>query len=405
MVRPPDLRKSPSAATATAATAPTRSLYVHVPFCAHKCQYCAFYSHPPAADELARFSDALVRELELIAAACRPDTIFFGGGTPSLLSLGQWSVILEAMRRLGLGPGAEWTVECNPATVTPQKAALWRSAGVNRVSLGVQSFDEALLERLGRIHSRAQVFRAFNVLRDSGFDNINLDLMFALPGQTLAAWSATLDEALRLEPEHLSSYEVIYEEDTPLFAQLEAGCIDVNEDLACEMYERLVERASGAGFHQYEVANFAMGPMEGELPKRACRHNVGYWRGEPSHAVGPSASEFVGGVRSRNPSNTRLWMAELEKGRRTKEFSESLPPLAAAGERAAFGLRMPSGWLYSDFQQRTGFDLRREWSRDLDSLVARGWGERGEDRFRLTPGGLRFADAVGALLLRPHETR
>ncbi|MFO1501289.1 MAG: radical SAM family heme chaperone HemW, partial [Verrucomicrobiota bacterium] len=236
---------------------PLSSLYVHVPFCAHKCEYCAFYSHRPAADQINRYVRALIRELELLAPDLNLKTLFFGGGTPSLLTVPQWEQILAAFDRLGLLGAEEWTVECNPATISLDKAKLLRSFGVNRISMGVQSFDASLLERLGRIHTREMVFRSFDTLREAGFANVNLDLMFAIPGQTTEIWEQTIAEALALQSEHLSCYEVIYEEDTPLYAQLKAGRFDVDEDLACEMYDRLVDRAGGAGFAQYEVANFA----------------------------------------------------------------------------------------------------------------------------------------------------
>src|SRR5262249_38328375 len=161
------------------------SLYVHVPFCAKKCSYCAFYSEASSGELVNRYVRALIREMESIANFVKPRTIFFGGGTPSLLNLRQWEQILRAMERLGLLGAAEWTVECNPATVSLDKAKLLRSFGVNRISMGVQSLDEALLERLGRVHNRAMVFKSFDTLRRAGFDNLNIDLMFAIPGQTL----------------------------------------------------------------------------------------------------------------------------------------------------------------------------------------------------------------------------
>ena len=242
---------------AGSATTTVESLYIHVPFCAQKCAYCAFYSEPSGGDLINRYVAALIRELELVAHDLQPRTIFFGGGTPSLLNLRQWEQILRALERLNLLGAEEFTVECNPATVSPDKAKLLRDFGVNRISMGVQSLDEPLLERLGRIHTREMVFKSFDILRRAGFDNLNLDLMFAIPGQTLEIWRATLAEALALGSEHLSTYEVIYEDDTPLFAQLQAGEFDVDEDLACAMYEELVARATAAGFRQYEVANFA----------------------------------------------------------------------------------------------------------------------------------------------------
>src|SRR5437763_10881554 len=171
---------------------PVQSLYVHVPFCAQKCSYCAFYSEASNGETINAYVDGLVYELELIADDCRPQTVFFGGGTPSLLNLRQWERILRAMERLDLLGATEWTVECNPATVSLDKAKLLRSFNVNRISMGVQSLDENLLARLGRIHSREMVFKSFDTLRAAGFDNVNIDLMFAIPGQTMGIWRDTL---------------------------------------------------------------------------------------------------------------------------------------------------------------------------------------------------------------------
>ncbi|HUE37082.1 MAG TPA: coproporphyrinogen-III oxidase family protein, partial [Candidatus Acidoferrum sp.] len=212
------------------------SLYVHVPFCAQKCAYCAFYSEASSGDVMNRYVVALVREMELVADDLQPKTIFFGGGTPSILNLRQWETILRAMERLGLPGAEEFTVECNPATVSLDKAKLLRDFGVNRASMGVQSLDADLLERLGRVHSRDQVFKSFDILRKAGFENLNVDLMFAIPGQTMQIWRDTLDEAIAMQSEHLSTYEVIYEDDTPLFHQLQAGEFSVDEDLACDMH-------------------------------------------------------------------------------------------------------------------------------------------------------------------------
>ncbi|MBI5774287.1 MAG: radical SAM family heme chaperone HemW [Verrucomicrobia bacterium] len=405
---------------------PVSSLYLHVPFCAHKCEYCAFYSAVPRGELVERYVSALVRELELVAPELKPRTVFFGGGTPSLLTLAQWEKILRTFERLGLLGADEWTVECNPATVSADKAKLLRDFGVNRVSMGVQSLDENLLERLGRIHSREQVFKSFDILRGAGFDNINVDLMFAIPGQTMEIWRRTLAEAAALGSEHLSCYEVIYEEDTPLFEQLKAKEFDVNEELADAMYHELVEVAAKHGFQQYEVANFARdqrvpnafspSPLGGEragvrgelgawhlapgIPALACQHNVNYWRGGDYHALGPSAAGYVRGVRTKNWSNTQLYCEQLEKGRRAIESTEQLPPLRRAGETAAFGLRMNAGWPFQQFQTVTGYDLRAEWPAEMGELVALGHAHRDEERFHLTPRGLRFADFAAEKFLR-----
>ncbi len=382
------------------------SLYVHVPFCAQKCSYCAFFSEASSGELINRYVAALIRELELVAADLKPRTIFFGGGTPSLLNLRQWEDILRAMERLNLLGAEEFTVESNPATVSADKSKLLRSFGVNRISMGVQSLDENLLDRLGRIHSREMVFKSFDTLRAAGFDNVNLDLMFAIPGQTMDIWRATLDETIALGSEHLSSYEVIYEEDTPLFEQMKAGEFDVNEDLACDMYEELIDRSSAAGFHQYEIANFARDKTlnsqfsTANIPNHASQHNVNYWRGGSYYGLGPSATGYVRGVRMKNWSNTQLYCDQLEKGRRAIESSEQLPPLRRAGETAGFGLRMNAGWPFEDFQAATGHDLRGEWAVEMKKLAEQGRGKFTPDGFQLTRQGLRFADAAAGMFLR-----
>jgi oxygen-independent coproporphyrinogen-3 oxidase len=283
--------------------------------------------------------------------------------------------------------------------------------------MGVQSFHETLLEKLGRIHTREMVFKSFDRLRHAGFENVNLDLMFAIPGQTLEIWRDTLDEAIVLGSEHLSSYEVIYEEDTPLYHQLQAGEFSVDEDLASAMYDELLSRTAASGFVQYEIANFARrnGRQPGDacaatppsnagdsttLPERACRHNVNYWRGGSFYGLGPSAAGYVRGVRTKNWSNTTLYCERLEEGKRAIESAEELAPLRRAGEIAAFGLRMNAGWPLRQFHQTTGFDLRREWTGEIDQLVARKWAELDSDRFHLTSQGLRFADAAAEMFLK-----
>jgi oxygen-independent coproporphyrinogen-3 oxidase len=379
-----------------------RSLYVHVPFCAHKCEYCAFYSHLPSGEMVERYLAAVREEAVRRSEGMRPKTIFFGGGTPSLLTLGQWQGLLERLAKLDLLGAAEWTVECNPATISLEKAKLLRSFGVNRISMGVQSLDEALLERLGRIHTRSMVFKSFDLLRKAGFENLNLDLMFAIPGQTLALWQKTLTETLALDSEHLSSYEVIYEEDTPLFAQLQAGQFDVDEDLACDMYDLLVDLSGEHGFHQYEIANFARGPLipSTQLPARVCRHNVNYWRGGDFLGLGPSATSYLAGIRMKNWSNTTLYCERIENGHLAVESREQLMPLARAGETAAFGLRMTSGWSFKEFTERTGFDLLEKWPSEMDALVHEGMAVADEVGFRLTRRGLRFADAAAERFIR-----
>lgn len=378
------------------------SLYVHVPFCARKCDYCAFYSERANANVIERYLNALEKELEMFAPGLDPKTIFFGGGTPSLLGVAHWGRVLALFEKFGWNHPEEWTVESNPATLTLDKAKLWREHGVNRVSIGIQSLSVDLLEYLGRVHTREQAFRAFDILRQAGFDNINVDLMFAIPGQTMAMWKETLTEATAMGSEHLSSYEVIYEEDTPLYERLKAGQFAVNEDLACDMYEALLEASARAGFRQYEVANFAKHKHGDatEHPSQACRHNVNYWRGGSFYGAGPGATGYVDGVREKNRANTTVYCDRLEAGERSIEYREKLSPLGRAGEMAAFGLRMVTGWPYALFRERTGYDLLTEWSTEIALIEEKGYGIREPDRFRLTPRGLRFADWAAEQFLR-----
>jgi len=215
----------------------------------------------------------------------------------------------------------------------------------------------------------------------------------------------------------MSSYEVIYEEDTPLFDQLQAGEFSVDEELACAMYEELISRATNAGFRQYEIANFARDVRTGAaqsthptihpsnnppspIPALACQHNVNYWRGGSFYGLGPSATGYVRGLRTKNWANTQLYCEELEKGRRAIESSEELPPLKRAGETAAFGLRMNAGWPFEEFQRATNFDLRDEWNSEMSQLTERGWAARDAEKFQLTHEGLRFADSAAELFLR-----
>jgi oxygen-independent coproporphyrinogen III oxidase len=384
---------------------PCRSVYVHVPFCAGFCDYCAFYSEIARPDWVERYVSALLRELDAVSKYIIPQTLFFGGGTPTLLELKHWEKILDAFHTCGRPPAWEWTVEGNPATLTHEKAHLLKAAGINRFSLGIQSLDDDLLARLGRAHSRQQALDSYDLLRTTGFDNLNVDLMFAIPTQSLAAWRHTLNSALDLQSEHLSCYEVTYEEDTPLYAQLQANRFSVDDDLVCDMYDLLLDHSQQAGLLQYEVSNFARNttPQTGEFPSCACQHNINYWRGGDYIGLGPSASSYRNGVRSRNWANLDRYCQCLEHDQSPAEDTEQLGPRARAGELAAFGLRLQAGWPFALFQTITGFDLRHDWAPEIDSLLKLGYAEVTPERLRLTRAGLRYADWVAEQFLRPES--
>lgn len=368
-----------------------RHLYVHIPFCAAKCDYCAFYSEPAQAGRVERFLTALSREIEKVAARLQPETIFFGGGTPSILTEKQCERLLswlESQIPDLKSKITEWTIEMNPATVSPEKARLLRAFGVNRASLGVQLFDDKLLEWLGRVHTVAMAHESIATLREAGFDNLNLDFIFAIPGQTLAQWEQTLRQAIALEPQHLSTYELTYEEDTPLFRRLQArGVTRLDEATATNMYERMLELTAEAGFQQYEISNIAR-------PGRECRHNLNAWRGGDYVGVGPSACGFVDGWRYRNVPDIDAYIARIERSESPTEHAERLTPRARAGELAAFALRMNEGITAAAFERQTGFRLEQLWPDALRDLAAQKLVEWDGERLRLTPRGRLLADSV-----------
>ena len=335
----------------------------------------------------------------MIASLVNPATVFFGGGTPSLLSLKQLEKILSTFQSQSWDPVGEWTVECNPATVSKDKAELLKQAGVNRISMGVQSLDPDLLDRLGRIHSREQVFRSFDILRSAGFENINLDLMFGIPTQTMAQWQSTLDEITEMKSDHISCYEVIYEEDTALYRQLKAGEFDIDEELAAEMYEALILQTENSGFLQYEIANFARsqpGDSASRYPAFASLHNLNYWEGGDFYGVGPAATEWVSGIRRKHWSNTQLYCDQIEKGARGIEFEETLSTEARMGESAAFSLRMNAGIDLNSFEKKFGVRAEKHWKEAMEKAQSMSLAELTNESFRLTKKGLRFADAVGS---------
>lgn len=346
---------------------PIQHLYVHVPFCAAKCNYCAFYSEAGSADKMTGYVDCLLRELERFAPQLAPQTIFFGGGTPSLLPATLMRRILE---RIPAAP--EWTVECNPSTVSTEKANLFREFGVNRISMGVQALDDELLDVIGRVHSVEAAIGSYRKLRAAGFGNINVDLMFGLPGQTMKHWRETLRQAIALEPEHLCTYCLIFEEDTHFWSLLQKGLIKPDEELELAMYETGMEMLAAAGYRQYEISNFAK-------PGKECAHNIAYWEAKDYIGLGPSACSTVGNRRWQNSAQTQDW---------TVCFEEKLTPELRAAERAAFGMRMNAG-VPADL-------VRGRWDQQIGELLSAELVQWRDGRLQPTRRGILFADEVAA---------
>ena len=359
-------------------------LYIHIPFCPNICPYCAFYKESAGRERVETFLDALLVECGRWASRLRPRTIFFGGGTPSALSVPQFEKLLGGLHeRLDLSCLEEWTIEMNPATVASDKALLLREAGINRVSMGVQSWDDTVLKALGRTHNAGKAEESYGILRKSGFENVSIDLIFGVPGQSLDSWRATLERSLRLAPQHLSAYGLTYEEDTEFFRKLGRGEMAPDEGLEADQFELTAELLGAAGYLQYEVSNYA-------LPGRESLHNSAYWAGKDYLGLGPSAFSTVGSRRWRNISETGLYSESTLRGKTAIDFDEEVPESLRAKERAAFGMRTLSG---------LGPEDASLWETELLEQERRGLVSREADRWVLTPRGKLLADSVAEIFI------
>ncbi len=367
-------------------------VYVHVPFCASTCDFCAFYQTAPTADGVDRFIKGVADEAALIDWMRPVTTVFWGGGTPGLLATGDIIRLGEIVGgRLG-GTAVEWTVEMAPASVTKARLAALKEIGVTRISMGAQSFQPALLEGLGRHHTREQIFRAYGRIRAAGFASVNIDMMFALPGQDEAAWLADLDEALALAPDHLSTYCLTFEEDTKLWVKLSQGQVKLDVEHEARLYETTWARLEEAGYAHYEVSNFAR-------PGHACLHNVNTWRMHEWIGLGPSAASQHDGWRGGNVADLDRWLADVAQGRRMTEDRAALTPALLVEDALIFGVRMNEGVDLAALRARFP---QAPWHA-VAAIVARldeaGLARMDGDRLRLTPRGRLLADSVGAELM------
>ncbi|MHC4515044.1 MAG: radical SAM family heme chaperone HemW [Planctomycetota bacterium] len=380
------------------------SIYVHVPFCVVKCGYCDFNSYAlPNGDRglMDRFLDGLERELSMLPLRERPLSIFLGGGTPTYLDEARLARLFEVLgKHLDLNACPEVTMEANPESVTAQKARLARQAGVNRISLGAQSFLPKHLEFLDRAHNASQTEAAFTTFREAGFQNISLDLMFGIPGQTLAEWSRDLEIALELGgdgPDHLSCYNLTFEPGTRLHRDLVQGKIQTNgEQLDREMFLHTREVLTACGFVPYEISNFA-----GRGGR--CQHNDHYWLQGDYLGVGPGASSHHQGVRSENLKPVHAWAEALARGQRPTASAETLTIDQRAAEALWLGLRRTEGISMAAISHRLQTDVATRFLEPINKLVAKELLRRQGSRLSLTDRGLLFANTVGEAFL-VHET-
>ncbi len=364
-------------------------LYVHIPFCIRRCAYCAFASglyDPVRAD---RYLTALTSEFSSRLPGFAPETVYIGGGTPTSLSPGQLTRLLDLVRQLDLSRLREFTIEANPGTLNMEKAILLKEAGVNRVSLGVQTFRAEGLQTLSRPHHAKQARLAVSLCHEAGLNEISLDFIYAWPGQKLAWWREDLEKALRLNIEHLSCYCLTNEPGTPLSRLIETGRLTtLAETEERALFDLTGEFLPARGMRRYEIGNFC-------LPGHECRHNLNYWTGGDYHGLGCGAHSHVDGMRFANSDDTETYIRKLRQSGSARVFCETLPPERAARECAVIWLRMSEGIDGAAFHARTGFELQELFSAELPPLMEQGWLEWSPNRcLRLSDQALPVADSV-----------
>lgn len=392
-------------------------LYVHIPFCAGKCLYCDFLSGPQPEKVIGRYLRQLHAELAACGNACRMyevSSVFVGGGTPSLLAGRQIEALLETVwLHFTVRADAEITMECNPGTLTREKIKSCKRAGINRLSIGLQSADDAELRLLGRIHTFGQFLETYGLVREMGFKNVNIDIMSALPGQTTEAYEKTLRQVLAAEPEHISAYSLMIEEGTPFYGRYHAAderrekgleqTLLPSEEEERRMYGRTAELLGAAGYARYEISNYA---KEGY----ACRHNIGYWTRKDYLGVGLGAASLVGNARFRNPSGLQAYL-QIGFGKsdgeplenRWHEDTEYLSVQSRMEEFMFLGLRMTRGVSAADFAGQFGAPLERVYGNALQKLTRQGLLAQTEGGYRLTEEGIAVSNYALAEFLLPDE--
>jgi oxygen-independent coproporphyrinogen III oxidase len=358
-----------------------RHIYVHIPFCARICPYCAFYKELLDRSQTQRFCEALLSELgqQTQDRHLLPSTIYFGGGTPTALTTAQLEFLLGGFRdQLDLSELIEWTTEANPGSVSAGKAALLQQLGINRISLGIQSWDDDLLKLLGREHNAKQGEESFAIFRGAGFSNINIDLMFGLPGQTIEQWRSTLERTAALAPEHISTYCLTYEEDTEFFLRHARGEFRQDSDADAAFFEMTMSILEAAGYEHYEISNYAR-------PGFRSAHNRAYWSGSDYLGIGPSAFSTVGMTRFQNVPDFRRYADTILSGKPATGSVEQLTPEKKRAERIALSLRTLDG---------APAKLLEPFPNETREFVKLGLLRKAQDNFVLTRAGKSLADSV-----------
>ena len=372
------------------------TLYIHIPFCVRKCNYCGFYSTEYTSQGAEHYLSALRIEAagyQYVFSQRVFDSVYIGGGTPTVLSAGQLeNLIAIAREHFQISDNAEWTIEANPNTVSNRQLALLEAEGINRLSLGLQSFSDDLLKFLGRLHTAQEAADAFMLARNAGFRNIGVDLIYGVPGQTATKWIETLDRVLALKPEHVSAYSLSLDEGSRFMEASAFGRFVLpDDDSVAAQYEHALTKLSDAGYERYEISNFC-------LPGFSCRHNMNYWDRGEYLGLGPSAWSFIEGRRYRTISDVREYAMRLTEGMTVTDYEEIVVPRQAANETVMLGLRMSQGVDLVRYEQTYGADALRQLQYNAAPLKLADLLTEMGGRFRLAGGGTFIINEVLARL-------
>lgn len=370
------------------------TIYIHIPFCLAKCQYCSFVSYPHGGHDLDAYLAALIKDMTTMTAHPWAEeriftSLFIGGGTPTVYDADPLAGLIEQCLRLfRFIAEPEVTVETNPDAISPAKLQTLRKAGVNRISIGIQSFNDNLLKTLGRTHSAATGRQAVTHARQAGFDNVSLDLMYGLPGQTMTDWLETLDITLHLEPNHLSMYELTVEPGTPLDKDIQAGKLLLpDEETALDMANTAYERLAAAGYERYEIANFAR-------PGKRCRHNINYWQNGSYLGLGAGAVSCFSGLRVKNVTDPVAYAGMIKNGQLPFLEAEALSHDASFRETVIMGLRMINGISIEHLQNRFGFSPESYYGKTLTELLENNLIEIVDGHLLVSGKGLPVANQI-----------
>jgi oxygen-independent coproporphyrinogen III oxidase len=370
------------------------AVYIHVPFCRSKCGYCDFYSLAAREELSEAYVRAISRELQIHAhhLTVPLDSIFVGGGTPTVLQPALLQELLEILAEYR-GPHTEFSIEANPCTITREVAGLLHNAGVNRVNIGAQSFVDAELTALGRIHGPDQIVTAWEALRAEGHQRLGLDLIYGAPGQSPDSWQFSLDEAMKLDPEHLSCYALTVESNTEIGRQRDSGkFVEAGESDQVECYRLTVETARNAGLQQYEISNFS-------LPGKYCRHNRTYWLNQPYLGLGPAAASYIDGIRRTNKPDIDAYIQALDDGREPPRVSEKLTGRAEMGETVMLALRMVEGLDRDRFIARFAVDVTEVFARSIERYCSLGAMQLTDRYLRISPDAILVSNTILADIL------